>query len=458
MPRDIGISRNQQVFAILEDTAGTLKFPSANDFIRPAGLALINQVPEFINSEELRNTLDILDQFQNSLPPGAWSIPMYIRPHGTLGSAPQGDCLFRSLQGSLNPATAGSLNASATTTGATLTLDGIAGGELPSRGIVTIGTEKIYYGTLTIASATATSATLSNLTRGHDSSTATNHADNDSVSLSSRYYKQAIESPSFSIWIQTDHFLQGLAGATVNNAVLGVTNEGAVMIEFSGEGMKMVFAGEDAVGVAAATAATLVTVADADRFSIGAYVQNFTKSDNNGGSGYEISRVDSTNNQIAIDALTTNWVSTNVIKGYLPTGTLTGTPIESRHTAVSIDGIAGKFRSNDFTFAVPKQYLTDEVGTTEPEEYVEDQREISSDLNIYFRKQDAKYFALGLLGNESAIGITFGASGSRQMDVYMKRAKIQTPEVSGDGPTLALSMGLTALGTVGEDSVELCFN
>ena len=77
---EIGISRSQVVFAVQESVRGTLVFPTAIDFIRPAGLAIINQVPEFSPSEELRNTLDILDEFQNSIPPGEWSLNMYCRP------------------------------------------------------------------------------------------------------------------------------------------------------------------------------------------------------------------------------------------------------------------------------------------------------------------------------------------------------------------------------------------
>lgn len=455
MARDIGISRNQQVFAVIESVSGTLEYPGVTDFIRPAGLALINQVPEFSNSEELRNTLDILDQFQNVNPPGEWSCPMLIRPNATLGGKPQGDPFFQSLQGSVNAATSASLNGGISISAATLSIDGISGGEFPTRGVVTIGTESIYYGDSNIS---ASSGTLTSLSRGFNSTSATLHADNADVALASRYYKQAIESPSFSLWVKTDHFLQGLSGASVNNAVLGVNNEGAVMVNFSGQGMRMVFAGEDAVQAGAATSATLITVEDASRYSAQAKIYNRTKNDDNGAAGYTITRVDTANNQIAISGITETWDQNDVIEGWLPDGTLIGTPIESRHTGVQIDGVAGKFRSNDFTFSVPKLYLIDEVGTTEPEEFVEDQREITSELNIYFRKQDAKYFTLGFLGNESSIGLTFGQSGHRQMDVYMPRAKIKTPEISGDGPTLALSMGLTALGTSGEDSVEICFN
>ena len=142
---NIGISRSQVVFAVKETTCGTLKFPTAIDFIRPAGLAIINQVPEFIDSEELRNTLDILDQFQNQLPPGDWSLNMYARPATAIGGTPQGDPLFQSWQGSLNPATAASLAGGINATAATVPFDGLTGGEMPNRGVVLVGTEYIRY-------------------------------------------------------------------------------------------------------------------------------------------------------------------------------------------------------------------------------------------------------------------------------------------------------------------------
>ena len=46
---DLGIatSRKQKVFAVKETTEGELKFPSATDFIMPAGPATIKQTPTF---------------------------------------------------------------------------------------------------------------------------------------------------------------------------------------------------------------------------------------------------------------------------------------------------------------------------------------------------------------------------------------------------------------------------
>lgn len=459
----IGISRSQVVFAAKETDKGTLVFPTAIDFIRPAGLALINQVPEFMNSEELRNTLDILDQFQNAIPPGDWSLNMYCRPAAAIGGTPQGDALFQSWQGSLNPATAASLSASGATDAVTVLFDGLTGGEMPNRGVVLIGTQYVHYTGIQRASQTASAGTLTGCTRAYFGSTATNWADNDDMTLSSRFYKQTVSGESFSLWIKTDHFLQGMSGCTVANAVVGVNNEGAVMFTMTGQGMQMVYAGKGTVASATTAGGTLVEVNDADLYSVNARIQNSTDSDSNGTAGYRVTRVDRTLNKVAVlPVLAVGWEADDVVEGYLPPATVIGTPIESRYTSILIDSVSGKFRSNDFTFDVPKQYIVDEVGTTYPEGYVEDVRTISADLNIYFRKTDAKYFTLGLNSYEVPIALIFGAAATaadvRGMDVYLKRCKLKTPEISGDGPTLALSMGLTALGTVGEDSAELVFN
>jgi len=460
----IGISRKQVVFAVKETTCGTLKFPAAIDFIRPAGLAIINQIPEFVPSEELRNTLDILDEFQNQVPPGDWSVNMYVRPATTLGGTPQGDALYQSWQGLLNPTTAASLADAITAAATQVPFNGMTGGIMPYRGVVTIGAEKIYYTGISRASRTATAGTLLNCTRGYMATSATAATDNANLNLSSRVYRQAVESPSFSLWIKTDHFLQGLAGCTVNNAVLGVNNEGAVTINMSGQGMKMVFAGKSAVGVAGATnGATQIPVDDADLYSVDARIYNSTDGDANGGQGYTISRVDTTNNIIVVSTgISNGWYDNEVIEGYLPSATVIGEPIESRYTNIYLDSVAAKFRTTDFTFDVPKQYIIDEVGVDYPENFVEDMRNITSALNLYFRAEDAKYFTLGLNSYEIPIALKFGqaatATDYRGMEVYFPRTKVKTPEISGDGPTLALSMGLTALGTVGEDSAEIIFN
>jgi len=133
---------------------------------------------------------------------------MYLRMTGTVGEAPQGDALFQSLQGSKKAATTASLSGAILVAGATVLVDGISNGQLPEVGVVTIGAEKIYYSTLSQGDG-ATTATLTGLTRGYNSSTATGAADNVDVTLSSIFYEQDTSSPAVSIWIEDDLFDEG---------------------------------------------------------------------------------------------------------------------------------------------------------------------------------------------------------------------------------------------------------
>ena len=144
----------------------------------------------------------MLDQFQNATPPGDFTLPMYLRTVANY-AAPQGDALFQSWQGGVNAATTASMAtesfSSKTATGGTI--DTIAGGSMPEKGVIKINNEEIYYASL--ATLSSTSVRLSDCTRGYRSTTATNqHAENDNVSLESRWYPQDTESPSFSLWTQ----------------------------------------------------------------------------------------------------------------------------------------------------------------------------------------------------------------------------------------------------------------
>ncbi|MFH1321010.1 MAG: hypothetical protein ABII90_10205, partial [Bacteroidota bacterium] len=421
----IARSRKQRVFAVIEATKGTMVFPAAVNFIQPAGNAVMNQNPEFVDSMELSDTLDVLAQFENSLPPGAWTLPMYLRPSGTLLTVPQGSVLFQSLQGvkvEIRPElmtnqvdrdfsgasawedvdlaagggaydetgdltitagvtgladyctcpvasmptvigfrytmkfdvanlvgtwtikdftgvqTIGTVSAEglqqeltwiATTTGGlrivaaansasadfdnftlfatdvtaalvaeisavAVTLDYklLTGGIFPERGTLLIGTEQIHYTGITRS--TATTGTMTGLTRGYNSTTAAIHAINIPIGVKHIFYRQSTDSPSFSLWVETDFFVQGMSGCSVNNASLSVTNDGAVLINFTGQGMKMVYAGNDVESIEAASGQKTITLTYPKRFSVGAYIWNETKEDSNSGAGYILDTINTT--------------------------------------------------------------------------------------------------------------------------------------------------------------------
>ncbi len=454
----IGRSRVQRVFAVLEDIEGTLKFPAAANFIRPAGDAVLNQTPAFFDSEEKQNTLDVLDRFRNATPPGDFTLPIYLRTVASYAT-PQGEALIQSWQGGVNPDTTASMAtegfaSSKTATGGTV--DTIAGGAFPSRGVIKINDEEIYYGLKTVIS--TTSVRLSDCVRGYRSTTATSqHAENDSITLRSRWYPQDLESPSFSLWVETDHFTQGLSGCSVGNVTLGVNNEGAVTLNFTGNGMEMVWAGKSQMATNTASgASTGIVVDDAKLFKVGSYIQNYTKTDTNSGAGFLVSSSIATTDTIEVaDHITRDWATDDYIQGYLPTATVLGTVVESKDTDIELDGVAATIKNSDFTFSVPKTYITDEVGTTYPEDYMEDVRAITATLSIYFREADAKYFKDGYDGNEVTFWARFGDVAGRQLELYMPKCTLEVPSITFAAPAVNLDMPLKALGTSGEDSCEV---
>lgn len=458
---DIALSRKQKVFAVLEDICGTLQFPNATiDLILPAGNVAVNQTPSFSDSEELNATLDVLNQFQDAKPPAEFSIPMYARPSGTLRTAPQGSPLFQSLQGGLNSSTTASIEEEVTDVAvAGLKLHGIAGGKLPEKGVINIEDEEIYYGTITRATRTSTTATLDDLVRNYSSGAAAAHATGATLSLSSVFYPQDTSSPSFSLWVETDHFVQGVSGCSVNSLSVSLGNTGGLMLTSSGEGMQMIWAGTDALAANAVIATASILVDNGKRFAIGARIHNSTQDHNNSGSGYELTAVNATSGTLTLGTVIEGaWATDDVITGYLPTGTEIGSALESKDTDVELDDTLTLIKSGDLSIGAPKKYLDDEIGTDYPEDFLEEKREITSTLGLYFKKADAEKWRDGYDGSEKSVLLTFGTSAGSTMEIYMKKCKLEVPNISAAAPAMEISIPIKALGTDGEDSLDLCFH
>lgn len=454
----IGLSRKQRVFTTIEHTKGALTFPNgATDFIRPAGNATINQDPSFTDSEELKNTLDVLDQFNDSMPPGSWNFAMYARPNG-LGNAPQGDVLFQCLLGAKNVATTASLTRHITAASSAASYRRLAGGTLPEKGIILLDSEYLYYDGLTETN--STQGAFTSLTRAYSGTAAIHLATSSNLQLKSVFYKEATDCSTFSLWVETDHFVQGLSGCTVANGVVSLDTKGGTKITFNGEGMEMVWAGTSTVATHDGSTAgrSVIKVTDASIFSSGSYIQNYTQADSRSGFGYEVTSSNATTNYLTLgNAIVGTWATNDVIKGYLPSETAIGTAIENRDTRILINSVSTTIKTCDLNIGCPKQYVTDEVGTDFPEDFMSNVRDINSNLSIYFRESDAKYFSEGIAGNQVPVKLTFGDTAGYKMEIYMKKCRLKVPQVSFSAPAVNLGITMKALGTDGEDSLELCF-
>ena len=277
---DIARSNIQKLFIVLEDYPGQIAYPTKEHFIAVANDATASQSPAYVDSPEKLGTRDILERFKEAMPAATATAAMVLRL-GTLGEKPQGHDALVSLFGTstVDQPPVFTLGASfaADTTIPLASMDATA--PLPPCGVISVNGESIFYGGIS-----EDGTELLNCKRGFNGTTADAIADGTAGSYESIAYMQTNCNPAFTVWLQTDHFLQAITGATINEASVSLSNSGAVTFEFGSiQGMEMVLAGTTKVTALAPSGSTVVTVAEPKMYTEKAWVWNPTISDNGGG-------------------------------------------------------------------------------------------------------------------------------------------------------------------------------
>ena len=96
---EIAIGRDVIVYAKEESTPGTKVFPAGTDAIFLTGEGSFRQVRNFIPDAQRRATLSKVERIKSRLSPGEWSLPTYIKPSGSLGTAPECGQMLKGLFG-----------------------------------------------------------------------------------------------------------------------------------------------------------------------------------------------------------------------------------------------------------------------------------------------------------------------------------------------------------------------
>ena len=96
---DIAYSNQEEMFVIAEDTAGVLKKPTVSDRMYSVGPADFSQNQEFLDDEQIRATASRLSAITGRMMPGEFSFNTYVKPSGTVGTAPEHAALFKALMG-----------------------------------------------------------------------------------------------------------------------------------------------------------------------------------------------------------------------------------------------------------------------------------------------------------------------------------------------------------------------
>jgi hypothetical protein len=271
-------------------------------------------------------------------------------------------------------------------------------------------------------------------------------------------YSQALTKPSFSLWMKRGHTVFFAKGCTVNQLSPSISTSGGVQLSPSGQFMEMGWVGTDTVS-SDTSADDTVTVNNPKRFSIGGRIQNTTAGDDNEGDGYEITGVDYTTGEITLGtSLSATWSSDDVIEPFLPSGTVVGEPLEARKSTVDIGSETGKLlQSLDLTLNDPVNFIQEISTNQHPEDYIEEERDLTGTLGLYFRKKDLAYFYEGYNGNRVALAVHCGDTDGKKLDIEMDHTSLEVPSVETNAPAVNLSIGLMGLGDTGEDSLRFVF-
>ncbi len=188
----------------------------------------------------------------------------------------------------------------------------------------------------------------------------------------------------------------------------------------------------------------------------------FVESDvvkNNSDSGYTITDINNTTEVLTVSpVLEEELDSGTIVRGWLPTGTEVGDPVENRAGVAKLDGSAFPIQTMDCSIADAPKFLDDEISDSDYiTDYAETERSVSGTVSIYFRQDDVHYFYDGINNASVALSMVIGSTAGSIITIAMPTCSMSVPEVADQDPTVALSMPYQALGSSGEDSISIVY-
>lgn len=272
-------------------------------------------------------------------------------------------------------------------------------------------------------------------------------------------YEPALKKPAFSLWVLASHTMFFCSGATVGTATLSIENC-PLEWEFGGMFMVMGVTGTESLNGVVGAGVQDIPVLNTDKFSVGGKIalQDATGLvvDDNGGAGYTVdSLVEDTSLHITdvtlVGAAADGWVVP-----FNPGHTTPGTRLESRTAVVSLNGVEKSVAGFTWTTTDEPEYLDRErTPSGYPESYAETRREVSGELQLIFREDDAEFFKQALESKRQPLSITVGEQAGFQFTLAMPSVQMDMPVLSEVDPLLEQAAPYTALAVTGEDSYSV---
>ncbi|MFH1033598.1 MAG: phage tail tube protein [Pseudomonadota bacterium] len=270
-------------------------------------------------------------------------------------------------------------------------------------------------------------------------------------------YTPALALPSFSFASALGHTTRFAAGCLVESGKLSIVSKGGIKWSFSGPCRQVMQAGK-ASTVAGSTATVVkLEAGGAKLFDVGARVR--VGDDTNTGAGYTVTAFDEVADSITVTPALASAPAVDVlVRGYLPTPTLAGHPLEGRLGSALFDAVGISITSADLTITNKLDMLEDEVTPDDfPSGYVPGMRSVKGDLSLYFLRRYLGHFRQAK--NQADVLVTLGGGqvAGSILTVTTPKGRLDTPEISGSGDRLMSKLPYTALAGAGEDEISIAF-
>lgn len=453
---EIGLSNLQAVWVEVEDVRDVLQKPTPQGYILPRGNITMNQTPTLSDSEELSESLNVTAQFQNAVDAGEASIPTYLRLTAD-GSRMQGHALLYSAMGNYQAGgvvTAALDEVMGIDDAATeFAIDGVTGGIFPPRCIIKIDDEQILVGHAVEEDG---KISAKHCVRGYAGTEAAEHEDDAEITVKSWCYYQDVCRETVSIWAKYDHVVLWGRGGTVTQTNFELKNESGQNVDYTVSFKQIGWAGPAFLKGAPSGKVLTVQTAGGDNaaygYTVGAYIKNTTKKDDNSGAGYRISAVNQKAGTITVDGTFSGWADGDKIEPWLPESKPIGEVVESRTALVWINGHAGTIRQGSLSIGTPTEYKP-QIGETYPSINADTKRSISLTLDSYFDRAAAVAIGRGYEGYETNAALAFGPEEGRRFSTFAPRVKMNMPSTGTDGAVFTLERTGAVLGDKGEDAL-----
>ena len=451
MASEAALAREEKLFVATQSTQSQdfTNFVPGNQ-IYPISAFQCAQAMRTFPNEEKRNSRVRLNVVQDRFEVATWSVSTYVKDASTVAAEPEVSPLVRATIGSGTQASATVIHSSGTNTTTILTVTkntykNKAGCAILVKKGTSLGT--YYEETWITTAASSPVATKARIVV----SPALGTAPIAGVAVVGSWtYMQATTSPPALAFLSVrGHTSWRVLGGTGNQMMVKAPGEGPATMEFSGEAMKVIQTGTDALGASVATAGvTSFTIAgSAQRFEKGSF---FVLSKASGTPSPEIVYV---NGDVPTSATTTlgnllrgrkgttatAWTTAAAvtISPWYPgalatTATVSqGKPIAGYKGVVQLDG------SNLVVRDIESTYMNNAVMNTGEKNnglYVTSYShpgfsDVTGKLTAYFRKEDARYFRDARHIRERELHIPIGdpTTGTKMVAIQNRQITFKTP-------------------------------